>query len=285
VGTFFDIEKSCSNWYDYGARFYDPQLGRWHVPDQLAEEAYTLTPYRYGFNNPMSFTDPNGMFEDWIITGTDGNQIRVVMPGTDVYFHLDVPLGESATIDPLNSELKDFAFGYQTTLSGDVSGHIKSSGGGFINRVIFFDETYGGYWYSFAGGQWDVGAGLPSISVDAEKSFLLGIRHKDGESGPIAFSGNYNLVTASAGLKGNVEIDVFAQYSMGQDWDVIEIGASAGLDLVPGPDGSLTAGKGSSVLLDKQTPTSERRTWDKISNHILYNPYVKMLYRPWAPFD
>ncbi|SFW89375.1 DUF6443 domain-containing protein [Chitinophaga sancti] len=49
--------------YDFAARQLDPQLGRWNSPDPLSDEGTDWTPYRYGFNNPMRYTDPTGLFE------------------------------------------------------------------------------------------------------------------------------------------------------------------------------------------------------------------------------
>ena len=50
-------------WYDYGARYYDPSVGRWTSVDPLAGKYPNMSPYVYTANSPMINIDPDG--RDW----------------------------------------------------------------------------------------------------------------------------------------------------------------------------------------------------------------------------
>jgi RHS repeat-associated protein len=85
-------QEMPGKWLDYGARFYDAQLGRWHSVDPLAEQYVYNTPYSYVGNRPLVFFDPDGRFAqgyatryvdpygNTIIDTDDGRDDVVVVP-------------------------------------------------------------------------------------------------------------------------------------------------------------------------------------------------------------
>ena len=61
--------KGDGNSYDYGARIYDPRIGRWLSPDRDNKAAWS--PYSAFFNSPLIVADPDG-----------NNEIVVIDPKT-----------------------------------------------------------------------------------------------------------------------------------------------------------------------------------------------------------
>ena len=59
------------DWYDHGARHYDPVTGRWNVMDALAEKYYPWSPYVSCGDDPVNTVDPNGMAPGDIFTSAD----------------------------------------------------------------------------------------------------------------------------------------------------------------------------------------------------------------------
>ena len=108
-----------ANWYDYGARFYDPAIGRFTTQDPLASEFTSWTPYHYVHNNPILLIDPTGMWADWFENEITGEVMNVkeednapesegegwVNIGEDDMFGEDnIPEGEKGSITRMKTD-------------------------------------------------------------------------------------------------------------------------------------------------------------------------------------
>lgn len=51
------------NAFDFGARIYDPRLGRWMSVDPMQEKYVSYSPYNYSINSPIMLGDPDG---NWV---------------------------------------------------------------------------------------------------------------------------------------------------------------------------------------------------------------------------
>jgi len=132
--------------YDYGARFYMPDIGRWGVLDNYSENYFPISPYSYVANNPAKFIDING---EWIyINDQNGTQYRYHNGATQ--HQVD---GKWTNVDA-NTQLSDYVvqtvaglnhLDKNTSIGNTMIGYFDQAQGkdGKV-RDIYFNSTSGG---------------------------------------------------------------------------------------------------------------------------------------------
>lgn len=62
-----EIKNQAGTSYDFGARMYDPRVGRWLTIDPLTKKQPAQSPYKAFYNSPIIFNDPDGKDEFYTV--------------------------------------------------------------------------------------------------------------------------------------------------------------------------------------------------------------------------
>ena len=104
-------------------RTYDPAIGRFWQTDPLAEFVPDWTPYRFGFNNPVIYSDFLGLMEEGDITGKKKKKVK----GEEVERSLngrEIRIGYAESGSSSNSNANS---GYYIVVGRSYSGGVNVS--------------------------------------------------------------------------------------------------------------------------------------------------------------
>ena len=184
-------ELHCeSGYYYYGARYYDPQFGRFLTVDPLASDMPAWGSYTYTFDNPLTVIDPDGRSGESIHKDANGNIIAEIDDGdNNVYIHNDIQAGQhiDGKISRLKQKREEYGFGGGGEV--DLLASVKNK----ISR--FFEEGdqqqhSGENWFIYGKGAengWSITAPKPNPygknnSIEFGDMFFPTGRPKNGQA-------------------------------------------------------------------------------------------------------
>ncbi len=169
--------EASTGLYDYGARFYDPAMGRFLQPDPIVSDVFTpqtLNPYAYVTGSPLNFVDPTGMQVE--TPDPYGGLFDQLMPGEMLghwersvdedaihpYWVPDFPMLQTPSLGPSN-------------LPGDSVGRMIVSQSGAASRDGSFNTVkFGVGAVNSVRGLVGLAAGTATLEISAGAKVVVG---------------------------------------------------------------------------------------------------------------
>ncbi len=134
-----EIYGTTGTSYDFGARLYDPRLGRWLSLDPLAAESPEKSPYNFVSNNPISRIDKDGQIDFQYTVSYRCNADKTytkVINATAVYYVVNLTAQQHLTANqiPTNGDRK---FSVTNTSPGGKGANPVHADGTAITALEF----------------------------------------------------------------------------------------------------------------------------------------------------
>ena len=153
------------DWYDYGARRYDPACAQFTQMDPLCEQYPHLSPYAYCAGNPVNAIDPDGrliVFINGFHNGFEGASPKYWSKGFDTAImshfqdnhaiYIDGSLGgvfglnKNLVLSNMNPQIRYMAglSNGMTDAESIIAGLMRDTNGNIIENIILITHSMGG---------------------------------------------------------------------------------------------------------------------------------------------